>query len=536
MTQADTASKDAQEIRRLRSVHELYDRYKKEWDLCLSAYEGGPDFANAENLHRHPREHEEDFKERANRVHYQNYCDVLVDFFTDFIYAETIQRDGGTNSDFYTKFLTDVNKKGEDITTVMRDVSDDKDILGMIYGLVDTPRVEVGRPLTKAEEEQLGITPYWVIIRPMEMLDWVTDQFDRFQYAKRQQFLDEYVNGRKRALERYTEWTPQETVVTDIDITDGTDEKKAKLLPPVVIKNVLGEVPLRVARYRRSKKDRFMAKPFLRDMASNNREVMNLTSLEQEFLYRQCFNILAQEVDTNIPLKDQQQGNLGTSNTLLYPKGAKVPQYITPSSDPADKIAKARVAIVQEMFKRAAQDTVNELFNGQGASGFSKSQSFKTTVPRIATRADALEHFENEMMALTMKYLGKTWDGSVKYKDHYEITNITDALSQLTALFRDLQLPSETFVKTELKRMVHEVDGKLTAEDKLKIEGEIDAMNFPEWQKTMKAALIGAPKPVTTKPSGSGGPVAGKDTPTKPSTPQRAQGTSAEIQKESRSK
>jgi hypothetical protein len=373
----------------------------------------------------------------------------------------------------------------------MKEVCSDDQIYGLVYVLVDSPAVPEGQRLTRAQEKALKIRPYWILVKPQDVLDWVVDEFDHFTYWKRFQLIEDMSTGSRRTLEKYTEWTP---LAIKISLIDVSNPQKPRLLPATIIGNKIGEVPVVPIRYKRSKRYKEMGEAFLKDLAMQNREVMNLTSLLQEFLYRQCFNILAVQVDTQLPTQEQSEGEIGTANMLHYPKGAEAPAYISPSSDPADKIHEERQTIVNEMYKRAAQDTVNELFNGVKRSGFSQAQSFSTTVPRIASRAETLEKAENRLMDLTMKYMGKTWDGRVKYKDRYELTNITDALSQLTQLFTQLQMPSETFVKTELKRMVKEFDGKIPADILLKIEAEIDAMKFSEWQETMKTALIGAPK------------------------------------------
>lgn len=530
----DPSAAELAEINRLRSTHHLYDAYLSDWEFYVEAYEGGKSFSrNEKNLHKHPREHKDDYKERLKRSHYLNYCEPLVDFFTAFIFAETIQRTGGTGADFYNEFILDVNKKGEDITAFMQQVSDDKQIYGMVYILVDAPKTE--RKLTKFQEKALGIRPYWVEMRPDEVLDWVVDDFEKYLYLKRKQCFDTYdANGRKN-IERYTEWTPLTITVTDVDVTEPG---KPILRPAVEAANELGEVPIVVLRYKRGKINRFMGESFLKDLADNNCEVMNLTSLIQEFLYRQCFNILAVETDMQMPLAQQQEGEIGTANVMQYPKGANPPSYVAPEATPAQFIQSERERIVNEMYKRAAQDTVNELFNGGKSSGFSKAQSFSTTVPKIATRAETLEKAENKLMELTMKYMGKKWDGKVKYKDRYELTNITDALTQLTQLFKDLMMPSETFVKQELKRMVHEFDGKIQLDDMKKIEAEIDGMDFKAFQETMKLALIGSagqPKVVNGKAQpGAGTP--GKDKAPKASTATRATSTTAEVASESSKK
>jgi hypothetical protein len=480
------------EIVRLRVTNPLYDLYASEWELYLSSYEGGQDFCKADNLFKHTRENTEDYTDRVNRLHYLNYCEPLVDFFTNFIFTETIARDGGTNTTFYSEFISNVNRKGDSVTDYMKMVSDDFQIFGMSYTLVDSPLV-LGMdgeqaPLSVQEVEEQGIRPYWVLIKPDEITDWVTDEFEVLTYVKRVQPIRKNVAGSTRLYDKYTEWTNVEITVTLVDITNA---KKPEVEAQVVYKNSLGTIPIHVTRYKRSKKYRYMGNSFLRDFAYNNREVMNLTSLLQEFLYRQAFNILAQEADGGIPLRDQMDGSIGTSNVLEYPKGATAPQYLSPPSEPAKFIAEERQRLINEMFKRASQDMMSELFNGESSSGFSQAQSFSKTVPFIASRADTLEKTENALMSMTLKMSANKWDGTVKYKDRYELTNITDAITQLTSVFRDLLMPSETFVKTELWKLVQELDGKIPQDDLLKIKQEIDSMDFEEWQQTQIMALVG---------------------------------------------
>jgi hypothetical protein len=480
------------ELKRLRSTHELWKVFQPDWELYLACYEGGSEVTNANHIFQHSRENDLDYQERIRRANYENYCDVLVDFFSNFIFTETIHRDGGENSDWYAGFITDVDGKGTDIDSFMKSFLDDIDIFGMVYTLVDAPpappNIEV---VTVQHEKDYKIRPYWVPLQVGEVTDWVCDEQDNLLYLKRKQFL-ETIRGRDRVkLEKYTEWYLDEVVITEVDVTDP---QKPSLGPPVRYMNTLPYIPIRVDRYKRSKKYPWMGISFLRDLAPNNREVLNLSSLRQEFLYRQCFNILAKESDTVLPLKDVEDGVLSQSNVIDYPKGANPPQYISPPSDPAKFISETEQRLVNNMFRRAAQDTLNELFNGEGRSGFSQAQQFSKTVPFIATRADILEKAEAGLMSMTLARLGKTWDGKIKYKDRYELTNITDTITQLSMLAKDLGIQSPTFFKEEMKRLIAEFDGKIPTEIKAKIESEIDGMNMDGWFKTQKEALVGQPK------------------------------------------
>lgn len=476
------------ELQRLRSVNSLYEVCNPRWDFYMEAYQGGEEFANGRNLFKHSRENPRDFDDRCLRIHNMNYCESLVDFFTNFIFADTIERTGGGNEAFYRSFVLDVNKKKDPVDAFMRKVCTDAQVYGQSYILVDMPPLPDDPYFSKADEADLGISPYWVLIRPSEITDWVEDDFGRLVYAKRKQFTTEVVAYRQVRYEKYTEFYSGQIVVTLVDITN---RDKPEVLPAVTTANPVGVIPIVVARYKEDRNNPFVGLSFLRDFAFNQREVMNLTSLLQEFLYRQCFNVLAMETETAFPAKEDTDGDLGTSNVVNYPKGAKAPSYISPPADPAKFLQDERQRVKNEMFLRASQDAINELFNGEKSSGFAQAQSFYKTVPFISSRADMLESVETQLMQLTMLWLGKEWDGKIQYKDRYELTNITTALTQFQILTRDLQITSETFVKAELKRLVHAYDGKLTVDEQTKVDSEIDAIVFTDWISVQKEALLG---------------------------------------------
>jgi hypothetical protein len=491
-----------EKINALRKRHSLYEKYCGRWNFYLSAYEGGEDFACRDNLFRHTRENEADFEDRLKRLDNWNYCETLVDFFTNFIFSESIDRSGGSNESFFQDFIQDVNLRGDTIDEFMTQVSDDSQIFGMSLVQVDAPK-KADNVVTKQQEKDAGIRPYWILVKPEEVLDWIVDPFDRFIYLKRRQFVTELIGSTPTDVEMYVEFTTDEVKVSKIDVTDPD---KPKFLGSEIVPNTFGEVPFVVTRYKRSKIDPHMGASFLRDFAGNQRKILNLSSMLDEFLYRQAFNILAKEVEQSIPLAEQEEGVVGTANVMEVPKGAAMPQYISPPVDPAEFIQGERQRIKNEMFSRAAQDFLNELFNGEKSSGFSQAQSFAKTVPFISRRADRLESMENALMRMTMRCVNKEWDGKIKYKDRYEVTNITDALTQLQILVRDFQLPSETFVKEELKRMVLEYDGKLPKDILVQVKKEIDEMDFAGWLRTQKQALVGRGQSPSEqqKPKGTG--------------------------------
>ncbi len=474
---ASVKNDHAKEIERVRVMHPVYQEKVDDWKFYLAAYEGGSSFCNSGNIFKHIRENIDDYHERCRRIHNMNYCEELVEFFTSFIYNEPIQRDGGSNSDFYNQFLEDVTLRKEDITKFMPRVCNELQVFGTVYALVDSPDTSFTQVLTKADEKAFNIRPYWILVSPIEVLDWDKDSFDQFTYFKRRVFKTQRVSGERRNYEVYTEYYTDKIIISTIDVT----EQEPEWLGEKTLPNTLGIIPVAVAYYKRSRQlDTGVS--FLVDLSMNQREILNLTSVLQEFLYKQAFSILAKEVDSNVPLNSQEADTIGVSNVMEVPKDAEFPQYITPSEKPAQFLQSEIERIKREMYLRAAQEASNEVSGGQQSSGFSQAQSFFKTVPFITRRADILEGFEMDLMKLTMLFMGKTWDGKIKYKDRYEITAFTDAVTQLLTLTKDLALPSKTFIIAQFKRLVKEYDPKMLAEDVQAIDRELDQLDFAKWQ------------------------------------------------------
>jgi hypothetical protein len=490
-----TTSAKKKEIERLRSKNAEYERNEKHWRFLLMSYEGGPEYPSSETLFRFTREHADDFSDRLKRAVYQNYCQPLVDFVPDFIFNHEIDRDAKSLSREFDDFKHNVDRAGTSLNNFMKQVSQIARIFGMCYIQVDKPALpESTNPeevsLLQAQELGLGV-PYLICINPLEVLDWSFDSFGNLLYLKRVQLVQEpqgdgFVFS---DIERYHEWTPKKYKITDIDVTDP---KKPRLIPPKSGDNTLGTVPFIQHFHRRSKINKDIGQAFINDIAYQNRSVFNYSSLIDEFLHKQCFNILAMERDTTLPTANAVDGEVGQSNVLEIPREAKHrPEYISPPADPAEFIQSERENCIKEMYRQAAQDVMHELF---ARSGDAIQKGFSRTIPVIADQADQLQSTETHVMKMWAKAQKKKWDGKIAYKDDYSITNLLDLVVQLTSIFRDIKVLSPTFVKEEWKRIVREFDGKIDPEQMAKIISEINSTSDKEILD-----MLNPPEPVNAK-------------------------------------
>lgn len=474
--------KDKKEIERLQSTHSDYDDQIAHWNFLLSSYEGGPDYVSELTLFRHQREQRDDYVDRLSRAHYLNYCQSIVDFVPEYIYKDPVEREADTSLQAqFDRFKTDVDRCGSDISAFWQMVAEDARLFGKVFVQVDKLPIptNINRDeLSVLQAAELGLDiPYFVLVRPMEVLDWRTDRFGNYLYLKRVENTFELVNGEYKDVRRYSEWTPLDVTITLVTVID----RKPVVLRREQSPNSWGIVPFVAVLNKRSKKRVTEGISSIRDISYQNRHVFNLTSLIDEFLYRQAFNILAMEKDTALPTAEQVEGDLGTGNVLEVARGANFfPAYISPPVDPAKFIQDERDTTIKEMYRQAAQDVASELYAGSNRSGDAAKQAFGRSVPAIARLADVMQGAEVRALRLWAKMQGKTWAGKVAYRDDYSITNLQDLLLQLTMIFNSLHVLPPTFIREEWKRIIREFDGRISQDQKEQIFAEIDQLTDDE--------------------------------------------------------
>lgn len=462
------AEREQREILRLRSKGADYIANERHWRFLMSSYEGGPIYVNESTLFKHQREHRLDYEDRLKRAHYQNYCQPLVDFVPEYIFSQGVERhpSQGLESQFEL-FKKNCDRAGTSLDSFMQARGEDVRIFGMCHVQVDKLPVPFGEDPAEISVQRaadLGINaPYLIAINPLEVLKWQIDSRGNYLYLKRVEYVSDVDSfGNITPLERYTEWTP---VLHRISVVNVSDRQNPKMHTwGTAQTNVLRAVPFVTAFYKRGKSNKDIGQSFLQDIAYQNRHIFNLTSLLDEFLFRQCFNMLVMPMKTQVPTKEQVEGDWGTSNVLEVPSDSvHKPEYISPPVQPAEFIQEERRETIQEMYRQAAQDLMQELTgNGRSAnSGQAQKQQFSRTIPVINKTADVLEFAETRIMGLWSKLQGEEWTGKISYKDDYSITNLLDLLLQLGMIFNTIKLQSPTFVREEWKRVIREFDGKL---------------------------------------------------------------------------
>ncbi len=445
------------------SRHEYYENFCDRWQFYLDSYEGGRDYLEAGYLFRHFRENELDYQDRRIRSYYYNFCRTVVDTYISHIFRQSnsIFRDSRGVRD-YERFLGDVDGKGSDMHVFMQEqVAPAAQIFGHVSVLVDKP--VINRKLTsRAEEQLLNIRPYLALIYPQNLVDFRLDKKGNFIWARIRETApssdNPFQTDKQEHKWRYRTWTADHWYLHDEngeEISSG--EHRLGRVPIVTIYNVESKMYPR------------FGVSALADIAPINRSIYNWCSLNDEFLYRQCFNILA------IPqAPGAKQKKIGTQNALTFPYDAtKTPFYIYPPVEPGEYLLKNINDAIVQIYRIAVLGMYELGRVRQVQSGISKAYDFQRASQNMMKKARNLEKAEadiGEIWALWENRRG--FRPVVEYPTEF---NIPDLSEQLKTDFELIKMNiSETFTKA-VKRRIALRSIKLSNIEQQRVFDEIDS-------------------------------------------------------------
>jgi hypothetical protein len=421
----------------------MYEEFCRWWSFYLDSYEGGEEYLTANYLYRHVKEDENDFRDRIQRSYYYNFCRTVVDTYVAHIFrkANAIYRrcdDGGE----YERFLADVDARGNSMNTFMQEqVAPAAQIFGQVYVVVDRPKFS-GEFRSKAEERERGIRPYLVAVDPRDVVDFQLDSRGNFLWVRtrevRERAPDPFHESNSAEEEEYVyrTWTREGWFLHDgeSNLLEGEEHG-------------LGRVPVATVYNVESRKYPGFGVSALSDIAPINRSIYNWCSLNDEFLYRQCFNILAMPEMPGV-----KRRKIGAGNALTYPiDAARPPHYIYPPVEPGEYLLKNIDAAIRQIYRLAVLGAGWGFETAQRASGISKAYDLYQMNENLVKKAKNLEQAEAEIGAIWGLWEGKEgFKPTVEYPTEFKISDVAEDLKNDFAVLK--MNISESFNKAVKKR------------------------------------------------------------------------------------
>ncbi len=464
------ADKDKEVITINDRTHPLYGKYLEEWDFYIESALGGKDYCgNTDNLFTHRLEDQAgDYDDRAKRVYYLNFCNLVCAIYADYIYKEKIRR---PSNDVLDAFRKNVDGRGTDITTFMNQVSYLSSVYGQVHVIVDSPKAEdLNIPLHfyKANKEQFD--PYAVIVAPQDLRDWSVDDLGNLNWVlirNRGYSDDDPKNPRE-------DDTTYRLIAREYWATynkDGDEiERKEHDLSEVYI----------VTSYNSDSNIDLIGESLITDISRINRIIYNWCSNIDEMIERQTFSqlVMPDDPQTDLDPKDEGAGSLrklSTATIFTFPyNSSQPPQFISPDRQQIDVIWKMVQNHRDLIYELAGLGTVgsSSKFLSQ-RSGISQAYQFLSINSSLAKKAVRLERTENEINRLVLLWKGQDdIEEKVEYPVEFDVLTLTETMESTFQIAA--QNFSETLNIELLKALARKAAPVLPEETITKIYKEIE--------------------------------------------------------------
>lgn len=440
--------------------HPVYSKYVHYWNFLIDSYEGGVDYTSADvpqdlqssrssdeiqvmvdgqkhisnnslYLFRHQFEKDKSFNRRVLRSYYYNFCAPIIDIYTDHLFRNPITEDFKSLETYIDKRGNNIDRKGSSLIEFRKESAEMSQIYGHYYATVDMPQDKGEVNLQqKIENDKFA---FFTQYAPQNLINWSLDSSGRPFWVVLRETADDLEDITQFTKEKgnkinynYRAWTRSEWAVYDKEyklLNNGTHQLK--------------QVPLVTFYNKMSKKYRgFMGISELADISFIMRDVYNLCSELSQIITDQTFAFLAIQGTIQDYGGDQ---SLGTGKGLLYPEGANLPAYVSPSADNARVIMDQIDRQINKAFQLAkleggSADQKNQI---KDQSGISKAFDFHQTNSSLNKKASNLNDSELKLFDLVSKWeSGKEFDGAIVYPDNFSVTEVNNDIKEAQEILK----------------------------------------------------------------------------------------------------
>lgn len=421
--------------------HPIYNKNKGQWRYLFESYIGGDTYREGKHLHMYKLENSEEYTDRLKNTPLDNHCDSVISIYNGFLFRTPPVRDYGSleNLGELSDFIQDTDYDGRNIDAFMKEVATWSSVYGHCWVLVVKPNVQAA---TRADEMAAGVRPYLTILSPLAVLDW---KFARQANGSYQLEMLKYVEDIDGDMQTIKVWTKEEiqTIVVDTD--------KEQIISVEVEMNGLGRIPSVTAYNKKSTVNRGIGISDIRDIADEQRFIYNMNSEMEQSIRLDSHPSLCKTKDTS--------AGIGPGSVIELPEDmdpALKPYTLEFSGASVQSILSAINKSVETIDKMANIGAIRST-EAARQSGVAQQQEFELLNARLTDKANNLALAEEQIWKLFALYMGKEWDGELKYPDSFNVKDVDGELNQLQTA---MNATTDERVQTQINRLIVEALGQ----------------------------------------------------------------------------
>lgn len=454
--------------------------YKDEWDRYRRTYEGGRQFVDTYLKKYGVRETQTMFDERKSITYCPGFAGAAVDEINNTIFSRMPDVSRLAKSNTYNSAILGqnygVDYRGTSIDSFIGcNVLPELTVMGRVGVYVDMPRD------VPSTGKDLGTHPYFYIYPIEDIISWTNGLPGSGHEYTKLLLRDNYYNtDEDNAFGLVTSMDDRYRL---LEVVDGgvkvtfLDDQKEEISSEILD---LPKIPFVMLSLKHS---------LLKNVADYQIALLNIESTDVDFARKANFPVYVEEgnflhnlpatkpeeQETDTPDSGEQERQSGTTHGIRYPKGARQPDFINPSSEPMQaNIAK------EEKLKQDIRLLVHLNVASLGTKSESReSKDFdrEGLENGLSYISVVLEEGERKLAQYWAEYENKT-DKSVtiSYPRNFDLRTDEDRRQEAEAKIKlSKAVSSDTFQREILKQVVDTLmSGKVAPEVLSKMKKEID--------------------------------------------------------------
>lgn len=473
------------------------------WTFLQACYDGGREWFKT-NIFRYFKEGDKEYNERVERAYRFNHTREVVDLVNKYIFKAGVHRRVEDAPEEVKTFWRETTLRRRAINEFMKLLAQKTSIFGKVWVVVDSNKPAEAVTIKQAKEA--GARVYAYILPPKDVLDasFSKDGDLNWIFVREYKRDDESFTTASGAIEtRYRLWTKKFWALIVEDGVDGDNKIKYKV--EEVGEHDLGRVPVFAADHVIDE-DKMTATSLIDDVAYLDKAAANYLSNLDAIIQDQTFSQLVIPAQGMLPGEDENDKilELSTKRVFTFDAQANIePKFISPDPKQATVILSTIEKIISEIYhtvgmagERTKQDNSMGIDN---SSGVAKAYDFDRMNAMLASKANALEFAENELIKIVMLWQGKKLADPerklVTYPQNFDVRSLYDEfeIAEKLALIN----ASKMVRREQLKIMAQKLFPRLSDADLKKVMEEIDR-DWPEDPVAVAAAMTKATTPTST--------------------------------------
>lgn len=440
------------------NTYDLEDILEENYDhrLLFDAYYGKGGFKKGFFLFRHPREGQKKYERRKFMAYYSNYLRPIVDSHVDPIFRKEPKRDWSDSATF-EMYMKNVDACGCGMNRFMKRAALIAKLYAVAFIFTDNFAELPTNLAATLKERKL---PYSYIVPPDKVDSYKINRFGKLTSITVKEPAEDAEGNIREGVINKRIWTPTiwKLLSEDDEVIDEGEHS-------------LGRLPVTPLYSNQAQREDTLPQSEFYDIARMSISLFNRCSELDEILSNQAFNILTYPLSDSQRSKDMKEVITGTENMLGYNgELSHSPDFIAPSSEPAEVQMKQLDRIVTEMHRMARLSHVTGV--EAKTSGVSKAYDFENTNQNLGDFAANIEEAEKDVVEVYGLWEGSKLDYTVGYDRDFGIIDIEQILKEADeALLLDIGSKFNAAVK---KKVVQIYLPDISEKEYGEIEKEID--------------------------------------------------------------